>query len=87
MAPAENNFATVNRFRVLMKILDVYDKQYRDKTAGPGKFFLEFLFITFLIETQRKRYLLSFGLNSTVRFVFDQIPLSHLCLYSAPPAY
>lgn len=49
------------------------------------KIFLDFLFITFLIETQEKPYLLSFGLNSTVLFVFDQIPLSLISLCSAVP--
>lgn len=50
------------------------------------KIFLDFLFITFLIETQEKPYLLSFGLNSAVLFVLDQIPLSLTSLYSAVPA-
>jgi hypothetical protein len=71
-----------------MKILDIYDKQCRNNTAGPEKkLFWDFLFIAFLIEIQRKAYLLSFGLNSTVLFIFDQILLSLLCFYSAVPAY
>lgn len=45
-----------------------------------------FGFLIFLIEMQGKPYLLSFGLNSTVLFVFDQIPLSLISLYSAVPA-
>lgn len=56
------------------------------KVLGLERIFLDLLFITFLIETQRKPYLLSFGLNSTVLFVFDQIPLSLISLYSAVPA-
>lgn len=56
------------------------------KVLGLERNILVFLFITFLIETQQKPYLLSFGLNSTVLFVFDQIPLSPISLYSAVPA-